>query len=187
MLYKSKDLKSGLKIEINKVPYIILECKFVNPGKGQAFNKLKLKNLINDAVIIKTVKIGERLQSTDIVSKDVKFLYRNNDIFCFIDIESSEYYDVSLKIINKNEGWIKNDIVYSIVFWNNDIIAFKVPKFIELQVISTEDVSKTSTITKSFKTAILETKVAFKVPLFVRKNDIIKINTENEEYVSRLN
>lgn len=186
MLYKSKDFKVGLKVEINDVPYIILENNFVNPGKGQAFNKLKLKNMINDAVIPKTVKIGERLKAADVSSKEAKFLYSNNDGFCFIDIDSSEYYEVSPDFIQPYKGWIKEDVVYTILFWNGDIISFKIPKFIELKVISTEDVAKTSTVSKSFKNAILETNVTFKVPLFIKENDIIKIDTEKEEYVSRI-
>ena len=186
VLYKSKDICVGLKIEINKVPYIVLESNFVNPGKGQAFNKLKLKNILTNTVIIKTVKIGEKLKSADLFFLDANFLYNDNFIYYFIDPKTSDYYEINLDIIGKKKIWIKEDLLYSIVLWNNNVIAIKIPRFIELKVISTEIIVKGSIIAKNFKYSKLENGFNFKVPNFIKENDIIKIDTEKGIYVSRI-
>ena len=186
VFYKSKDLKVGLKVEISGTPYVILESKFVNPGKGQAFNKLKLKNIITNSLIIKTIKIGERLKSANVMSYDARFLYESNNIFYFIDIESSLYYELSFDLISESKDWLKEGVVCSVLLWNNDVIAVKPPRFVELKVIYAETFNKTSSVSRNFKNAKLETGINFKVPLFIKENDIIKIDTEKKIYVSRL-
>ncbi len=187
VLYKSKDICVGLKVEINNFPYVILESKFVNPGKGQAFNKLKLKNILTDAVIIKTIKIGEKLKSANLLELEACFLYKDNFIYYFIDSKSSDYYEISLDIIGKAKCWIKEGSFYSLILWNDNIVAVKVPKFIELMVVYTENISKGSTVSKSYKYSKLENGLNLKVPSFIKKDDIIKIDTENGSYVSRVN
>lgn len=187
MFYKSKDFCPGLKIEIDNHPYIILENKFVNPGKGQAFNKLKLKNLITNSIIIKTIKIGEKLKSTNLIIVDAQFLYQNNDIYFFINIENSDLYEINEYLIFEIRFWIKEGVSYSITIWNDNIISIKPPKFIELKVIESDNTEKKFIIAKNSKNVILETGVIIKTPLFIKENDIIKIDTENKTYISRIN
>lgn len=186
IFYKSKDFQIGLKIEIESFPYIIIENNFVNPGKGQAFNKLKLKNILNDKIITKTIKIGEKLKSADIFYENVIFLYKLNKIFFFINIESSKYYEVEENIINESIFWIKEELSYTLTIWNEKIIFVKPPKTIELKVISTDNVEKTSVVAKNFKYAKLETGISLKVPIFIKEKDIIKIDTEKRVYISRI-
>jgi elongation factor P len=187
IFYKSKDFKVGVKIELNNEPYVIIENEFVNPGKGQAFNRLKIKNIISGLVVKKTVKLGERLKSADLFEVKAKYLYFENDFFYFMDESSYEYYDVSSDVIKESKMWLKEGFSCTLVFWNSKIINFKVPRFVELKVLNSEDVNSNSVISRSFKNAILETNVIVKVPLFIKSNDIIKIDTENCEYVSRIN
>lgn len=187
IFYKSKDFKTGLKVELNNEPYVIVDNEFVNPGKGQAFNRLKMKHIVSGLIIRKTIKLGEKLRAADLFELKAKYLYFENDVFYFIDDESFEYHDVSVNIIGDNKNFLKEGVSCTLVFWNNKIITFKLPKFVELIVISSEDVNSMSVISKTFKNAILETGVSIKVPLFVKENDIIRIDTEKYEYVSRVN
>lgn len=184
--FKSKDFKVGVKVEINDEPFIIVENEFVNPGKGQAFNRLKLKSFITGLVIRKTVKLGEKLKSTDLVELKVKYLYFDSISFHFMNEDSFEYYDVTLDVIGDTKNWLKEGCFCFIVFWNDKIVCVKPPKFVELSVFECEDVSNMSVISKNSKNAVLETGVIIKVPLFIKIDDVIKIDTDEKSYVSRV-
>lgn len=183
---KSKDLITGNKVEINFEPYLILESIFMNPGRGQAFHKLKLKNMLNNSTVTKTVKIGEKLKEADVESKNLKYLYKNDNILYFYDERTLDYHEINTEIIKNIEKWIKEGLNYEIIFWNNNAIEIRHPKFIELKVISADMYDKKSCASKTSKNAILETGLTIKVPVFIKENDIIKIDTEKEEYISRI-
>lgn len=185
--YKSKDLEIGLKIEFNEDPYVILDINFVNIGRGQAFNKLKLRNILNNSIIVKTFKIGEKIKSADILEKTLRFLYKTDDSYCFFDVSSSDYYDVQKKLIANYIKWLKEGLDCTAILWNNEIIELKPPKFIELKVISTDDIKKDLSTHKNYKYAEVETNILIKVPMFIKANDIIKIDTETENYIGRIN
>jgi len=187
VLYKSKDLSIGAKVEINGEPYSILENLFMNPGRGQAFNKLKLKNIINGSIIIKTIKIGEKLKEANIDLKELKYIYQNDDTYYFYEEKNLEYYEVNSALIKNVEKWLKEGVVYSITFWNNNIMEIKAPRFIDLKVIIAEIFEKKSCVSKNSKYAKLETGNEIKVPVFIKENDIIRIDTEKNMYVSRIN
>lgn len=185
--YKSKDLEIGLKIELNNEPYIIIDLSFSNIGRGQAFHKLKLKNLINNSIIIKTVKISERLKMADILSKEIKYLYSTDDIFYFYEEETNEYYEINKEKIENQIKWLKEGIICIALLWNNEIVDIKLPKFVDLKIIETDDIKKDPGTHKNYKSAITETKSTLKVPIFIKENDIIRIDTEENIYVSRIN
>lgn len=186
MFYKSKDLCVGLKIEIDNQPYMIIENNFVNPGKGQAFNKLKLKNIINNSIVQKTIKIGTKLKSADISLIDVIYLYMDKNIYHFINEKSKEYYEVLGDIISNEIKWLKDGNTYSLLFWNQQIIALKPPKHIDLCISSIDHMDKSSTMAKNLKNAITETGFSIKVPIFIKENDIIRIDTEKNIYITRV-
>ncbi len=183
--YKNRELFSGLKIEINNEPYVILEVNFISIGRGQAFSKLKLKNIKTQEIIIKNIKIGEKIKKADITTLDLKLIYSNDEFFYFINNENSEYKEIIKKELEKHTKWIKNDHIYTFIYWNNEIIEIKPPKFIEFEIIDTDDTKKESGTHKNYKNAIIENNIILKVPIFLKKKDIIKIDTETEEYVSR--
>lgn len=187
MFYKSKDFCMGLKVEIDNQPYTIIENKFISPGKGKAFNKLKLKNVINKSIIQKTIKIGTKLKSADIIFTDAIYLYNDQDIYFFINIKTKEYHEVLKDILLNEKKWLKEGLTYSLISWNKKIIAIKPPKFIELKVLSVNNVTEGTMTAKNLKHSMLETGISIKVPLFIKNNDIIKIDTEQEAYVARMN
>lgn len=186
LFYKSKDFKVGLKVEVNNEPCIIVDNEFVNPGKGQAFNRLKFKSFISGLIIRKTVKLGEKLKAADLFETKAKYLYLKDDAFYFIDESSFEYYDVPSSLIGFSKNFLKEGCSCCIIFWDNKIICVKMPKFIELCVTESETVNSLTVVSNNFKNAVLETGLNIKVPLFIKINDIIKVDTENCEYVSRI-
>lgn len=185
--YKSKDLEIGLKIELNNEPYIIIDLSFSNIGRGQAFHKLKLKNLINNSIITKTIKVSERLKMADVLTKEIKYLYNTDNIFYFYEETTNDYYEINKEKIDNQIKWLKEGLQCIALLWNNEIIDIKLPKFIELKVIETDDIKKDLGTHKNYKNATTETNSTLKVPIFIKENDIIKIDTEENIYVSRIN
>ncbi|HFL8824152.1 MAG TPA: elongation factor P [Candidatus Azoamicus sp. OHIO1] len=184
--YKVKDYKVGLRILIDKDPYVILENEFFKPGKGQAFNRLKLKNLKNGVILKKTIKIGEDIELADVIEKEVKFLYFDNNGYCFIDPIYYNYYEVENSIIGTDRNWVVEGLLCTILLWENEVLSIKLPKVVVLRVVSTEDVSRQSVSAKNFKSSILETGVSIKLPLFIKVNDLVRVDTEKGEYISRV-
>lgn len=187
MFYKSKDFKVGLKVEINNEPCIILDLEFVNPGKGQAFNRLKLKSFLSGLILRKTVKLGEKIKSADLSEVKSRYIYSSDNFLHFMDEVSFESYDVPLKLSFDIKNLLKEGVSCYIVFWNNSIISLKLPKFVDLFVVVSDDVNSNSVIANNFKNATLETGAIIKVPLFIKVGDLIKVDTEKIEYVSRVN
>lgn len=186
-MYKSKDLTAGLKIELNNEPYLILEVNFVNIGRGQAFNKLKLKNILTNVIITKTIKISERLKEANIIYKEIKFIYYSDNIYYFYSDITNEYYEINDIIIKNHKKWIKEGIIYTGVFWNDNLTDIKLPKIIEFVVISTDDIKKDLSTHKNYKYATINIDNNIKVPLFIKEKDIIKVDTETSTYISRTN
>ncbi len=186
IFYKSKDLTQGLKIEINNEPYIILEVNFVNMGRGQAFNKLKIKNILTNTLIIKTFKINEKLKEANIYTKELKFLYYTDKCNYFFEQDTSDYYEITDEDFSFEKKWLKEGTICYVTFWNEKIIELKMPKFVELKILSTNDIKKDLGTHKNFKYAITETNTSIKVPIFIKENDIIKIDTTTDTYISRI-
>tara|TARA_B100000424_G_scaffold75938_1_gene56377 strand:+ start:105 stop:674 length:570 start_codon:yes stop_codon:yes gene_type:complete len=184
--YNTSNIKNGLKILINNEPYEIIENSFHKPGKGQAFSKIKLKNLFNGRVNEKTLKIGESLESADILIKEMQFLYSDAQDYFFMDLESFDQITLDIKVLDDNFIWLKGEEICSITFFNNEPISIELPIFVELIVDHTEPGLKGDTTSKATKPAKLETGAEVQVPLFINENDIVKIDTRKKEYVSRV-
>ncbi len=187
MFYKSKDLSNGLKIEINNIPYVILNVNFTNIGRGQAFNKLKLKNILNNTLIFKTVKTGEKIKAADILNKTIQFLYQNDMILNFFHEDDSEYYEVDITHVKICTKWLTSGMLCEAIFWNEEIISVKSPKIIISKVICDNAVKKDLGTHKNFKYVILENDYLIKVPIFIKQGDMLKIDTEDEIFLSRIN
>lgn len=187
MSNKNKDLTIGAKIEINNTPYIIIENIFMNPGRGQAFNKLKLKNILTEALITKTIKSGEKIKQANIITDELTYLYNNEQSFFFYNEHTSEYHEINEDKIKNIKIWLKEGAIYTFTFWESNIIDVKAPKFIELKVFAADILDKKTCAAKNSKYAEMETGVQIKVPNFIKDNDIIKIDTEKQTYISRTN
>jgi len=185
-VYSSSDFKPGLKILIDGDPYTILESQFSKPGKGQAFNKLRIKNLKNGKVLEKTVKIGASLTQADVTVREMQYLYSDGHQWHFMDVKSFEQIAASLEAIQDSKQWLKEEYTCSVTLWNNQIILVEPPNFIETRVTKTDPGLKGDTAQGGVKPAQIETGASIKVPLFIDQGELIKVDTRTGQYVSRV-
>ncbi len=185
-VYSSSDFKPGLKILIDGDPYTILESQFSKPGKGQAFNKLRIRNLKNGKVLEKTVKIGVNLEQADVTVREMQYLYSDGHQWHFMDVKSFEQITASLEAIQDSKQWLKEDYTCSVTLWNNQIILVEPPNFIETRVTKTDPGLKGDTAQGGVKPAQIETGANIKVPLFIDQGELIKVDTRTGQYVSRV-
>ncbi|VFP83470.1 elongation factor P [Buchnera aphidicola] len=184
--YSGNSLKSGVKILINNDPCEIQYSEFIKPGKGQAFVRIKFKQLLTGKLLSKTVKATDIFYSTDVIEINVVYLYTNKSIWVFMNNESFEHIYVSRKFLFGSEKWLTNLSKCKITLWNNSPIAVYIDNFVNLKVQDTDIVVKGDTVSSSNKLVTVETGTIIRVPLFIKKGDSIKIDTRNGKYISRV-
>ena len=179
-------IKSGLTITVNNEVFVIQEYQHVKPGKGAAFVRTKLKNLVTGAVFEKTFKPDDKLIEAFVEEKKLVFQYRSGDIFHFMDQKNYDEVIISKEQI-KNEGnFIKDNLEVNALFFKNRLLRISLPTFIALKVTETEPGIKGDTAKAATKAAKLETGLNIQVPLFINTDDIIKIDTRTGVYVERI-
>lgn len=183
--YSTNELKNGLKIILDGAPYSILEVEFVKPGKGQAFTRVKLKNLKTDRVIERTFKSGENVEAADVVEIDAQYLYSDGDQWHFMATESFEQHAIGKSQASDAVQWLKEEDICTLLLWNNEVISITPPNFVILKVADTDPGLRGDTSGGGGKPATLETGAVVRVPLFVNIGDAIKVDTRSGEYVSR--
>lgn len=184
--YNTNVFKSGLRIILDQDPYIIVANEFVKPGKGQAFNRVRVRNLKTGKVIDKTFKSGENVEAADVVDKDMQFLYADGEMWHFMDQDTFEQYAANEAAIADAKNWLKDQDICQVTLWNNEPIVVIPPNFVELQVIETDPGLRGDTASGGIKPAKLSTGAVVRVPLFIEEGEILKIDTRSKEYVSRV-
>ncbi|AJC48433.1 elongation factor P [Allofrancisella guangzhouensis] len=184
--YNTNEFKGGLKILIDGNPMVIVENEFVKPGKGQAFNRVKLKNLINDRVIEKTFKSGESVGAADVEELTAIYSYFDGDSYVFMHPETFEQYMVSEESLGDTKKWLKDQDGYQIILFNGQPISVIPPNFVNLEIVETDPGLKGDTAGTGGKPATLSTGAVVRVPLFVQTGEIIKVDTRTSTYVSRV-
>lgn len=185
-MYSSNSLRIGYKIIFNREPYIVDSNELVKPGKGQAFSRVKLRNLLNQKLIEKTFKSTDCLEAANIIDIILLYLYKDNEYCVFMDNNTFDHIFINKKILNDKIKWLFEQDKYLVTFWNNIPIAVHLNQFVTLKVIDTEPGIKGDSIGRSSKIAQLSTGAIVKVPLFIQIGDCIKVNTHCGEYISRL-
>lgn len=183
--YSTSEFKAGLKIMLDGDPYNIIENEFVKPGKGQAFNRVKLRNLKTNRVIERTFKSGESVEAADVEETDMQFLYQDGESWHFMDPESFEQVQASESTLADAKKWIKEQDLCTIVLFNGVIISVTPPNFVELKIIETDPGLRGDTSGGGGKPATLETGAVVRVPLFLQIGDVIKVDTRSAEYLGR--
>ena len=178
-------LKSGNKVLVENQPYLIIDTDFVNPGKGQAFTKIKIKNLLNKKTVEKTVKIGEELDEADVLNTSMQFLYQESNNLFFMNLESYEQLELSVSSVDFDPRWLNDGDECDVTIWNNAIIDVNLPNFVKCKVTSTESVAKGDTVSTTLKDAELDNGIIIKVPAFIKQDEEIKVNPVTGEYSSR--
>jgi elongation factor P len=184
--YSTNEFRSGLKILIDNDPCIIVENEFVKPGKGQAFNRVRIKNLKTGKTVDKTFKSGESVEAADLVDTEMQYLYSDGEFWHFMNPTSFEQYAADEKAVGDAKNWISDGDMCLITLWNNAPLLVEPPNFVELEIVETDPGVKGDTASGGVKPATLSTGAVVRVPLFVDQNEVIKVDTRSREYVSRV-
>jgi len=183
--FSTNEFKSGLKVMLDNDPCSILENEYVKPGKGQAFNRVRMRNLKTGRIIERTFKSGDTIEGADVVELDVQYLYGDGDMWYFMDQSNYEQYAADKNAMVDAADWLKGEEVCKVTLWNGTPLSVSPPIFVILEITETDPGIRGDTATGGSKPATLETGAVVKVPLFVNTGEKIKIDTRTGEYVSR--
>ncbi|MCL7940083.1 MULTISPECIES: elongation factor P [Halomonas] len=184
--YSTNEFKGGLKVMLDGDPCSIVENELVKPGKGQAFNRVKLRNLMTGRVWERTFKSGDSLEAADVLELEMEYLYTDGDMWYFMKTDGSfEQYAVEKKALGDTEKWLKEQVPYTVTLWNDNVINVTPPNFIELEVTETDPGLKGDTAQGGSKPATLSSGAVVRVPLFINEGEVLKVDTRSGEYVSR--
>lgn len=181
----TSDFKSGLKILLDGDPFVIVENEFVKPGKGQAFNRVRIRNLKTGRTIEKTFKSGDSVEAADVQDVDMQYLYGDGDFWYFMQPESFEQHTASKEAVGDAAQWLKDGLECIVTLWNGQPLTVTPPAHVELKVVETDPGMKGDTVTGGTKPAKLETGAVVKVPLFINEGEVIRVDTRSAEYVAR--
>ena len=184
--YSTNEFRSGLKIMQDGDPCTIVENEFVKPGKGQAFNRVKIKNLKTGRVVDRTFKSGESVEAADVMDTDMQYLYSDGEHWHFMDQQSFEQLAADDKAIGDTYKWLKEQDICTVTLWNGQPLAVTPPNFVNLQITETDPGVRGDTASGGGKPATLETGAVVRVPLFIETGELIKVDTRSGEYVSRV-
>ncbi|MBQ9873620.1 MAG: elongation factor P [Thermoguttaceae bacterium] len=184
--YNTSEFRKGLKVQIDGNPYIMIECLFVKPGKGQALYKCKLRDLNRGTILERTYKNGDELEAADIHETDVTFMYEMGDTFFFMEKETYEQYELSRERIDDAWKYLLPEVPCKMLLYNDAPIGITPPPHVVLKVEYTEPAVRGNTATNVTKPAKLETGAEIIVPNFVETGELIKVDTRTNEYVERV-
>ena len=184
--YNTSQFRKGLKVQLDGDPYLMIECNFVKPGKGQALYKCKLRNLIRNTILDRTYKSGDSLEAADIEEIQCQYLYRQGEQFFFMDNESYEQYEIPMATVDEAWQYLKEGMKVSILLFNGRPIGITPPNHVVLKVEYCEPAVRGNTATNVTKAAKVETGAEMSVPNFVETGDLIKIDTRTGEYIERV-
>ena len=184
--YSTNEFRAGLKIILSGDPFAIVENEFVKPGKGQAFNRVKVRNLLTGRVVEKTFKSGDSVEAADVFETDVQYLYNDGEFWHFMHPESFEQYACSKAVVGEGKLWMKEEDSCNLTLFNGEPISVTPPKFTELRIVETDPGLRGDTSGSGGKPATLETGAVVRVPLFIQENEKIRVDTRKREYVSRV-
>ncbi len=182
----TSEFKNGLKVMLDGDPNTILENEFVKPGKGQAFNRVKLRNLTTGRVIERTFKSGETLETADVIDTDMQYLYNDGTEWHFMQPESFEQYVADATAVGDAKKWLKEQDVCVVTLYNGSPLSVTPPNSVVLKIVETDPGVRGDTSGGGGKPATLETGAVVRVPLFVQTDELIKVDTRTGEYISRV-
>lgn len=184
--YSTNEFKSGLKVMLEGEPCSILENEFVKPGKGQAFSRVKLRNLRSGRVWERTFKSGESLEAADVLETEMEYLYNDGEYWHFMKTDGSfEQVPADEAAITNARNWLKEQDRFMVTLWNDNPISVDPPNFVELEVVQTDPGLKGDTAQGGTKPATLSTGAVVKVPLFINIGEVVRVDTRTGEYQNR--
>ena len=184
--YNTSEFRSGLRIILDADPCIIVENEFVKPGKGQAFSRVRIKNLKTGKVVDKTFKSGENVEAADVMDTDMQYLYSDGEFWHFMVADTFEQYAADHKAVGEAKKWLIEQDVCQITLWNNEPLIVLAQNFVELEITETDPGLRGDTASGGVKPATLSTGAVVRVPLFVEQGETIRVDTRSAEYVARV-
>jgi elongation factor P len=185
-MYDSSDIRKGLKIMMDGAPYTVVEFQFVKPGKGAAFTRTKVKNLLTGAVLERNFRSGEKFEPANVETKTMQYLYKDADSFVFMDTTSYDQVQIPDTTIGDSSDYMPENINVEVLFFQDRAVGVTLPNFIEQAIVETEPGFRGDTATGSTKPGKISTGATINVPLFISVGDIVKIDTRTGEYIERV-
>ena len=183
--YDASDIRKGLKVMMDGSPWVIVEFQFVKPGKGAAFTRTKFKNLLSGNVVERNIRSGEKMESADVEVKNMQYLYKDGDGFCFMDTTSYEQIHITSEALGDSVNYLKPEMTIEVEFYGEEPVGIELPQTVDLTVTQTVPGIKGATASNQVKPATCETGLVVNVPPFINEGDVIRVNTETGEYLSR--
>ncbi|MEE4192271.1 MAG: elongation factor P [Halieaceae bacterium] len=183
--FSTNEFRSGLKVMLDGDPCSIIENEFVKPGKGQAFNRVKLRNLKSGRVWERTFKSGESLEGADVMDRTMEYLYSDGEFWHFMEPDTYEQYQADKDAVGDSAQWLKEGDRCEVTLYNDSPLAVVAANFVELEIVETDPGVKGDTASGGSKPATLSTGAVVKVPLFLSQGEIIRIDTRTGDYVGR--
>ncbi len=184
--YSTSEFKPGLKVMLDGDPCSILENEFVKPGKGQAFNRVRLRNLRSGRVWERTFKSGESLEGADVVDRTMQYLYNDGEFWYFMEPDTFEQHQADAKALGDAYLWLKDQDSCEVTLYNGSPLAVAPANFVELEIVETDPGLKGDTAQGGTKPAKLSTGAVVKVPLFVTIGEVVRVDTRTGEYQNRV-
>ena len=185
-MYTTAEFRPGLKIEVEGKPFIITEFLHVKPGKGGAFVRTKLKNMLTGQVLEKTFRAGEKVAIPNIQEKEMQYLYQDKAHYCFMDTATFDQVFLTAEQLGDSRLFLRENTDIKALIYNDEVVDIELPNFVELEVVQTEPGIKGNTVTGGSKPATLESGGIIQVPLFVNIGDMVRIDTRTREYLERV-
>jgi elongation factor P len=185
-MYDTSDLRKGIKITIDGQPYTVIEAQFVKPGKGQAFTRTKMRNMITGSVLEKTYKSGEKLEKADLEERQMQYLYPEGDARVFMDTSSYDQLSITDQQLGDNVYYLLDGLMVDVLLYDGRPIGITPPTFVELEVTDTEPGFKGDTSSGVTKPATMKTGLKVNVPLFIERGEILRIDTRTGGYAERV-
>ncbi len=183
----TSDIRGGFKVEVEGQPYTVVSNEFVKPGKGQAFNRIKLKHLTSGRVIERTFKSGEKLDVADVAEATMRLLYKEPTAAVFMDETSFEQITISLENLGDITQWLVDDQLYSVIFYKGVPVSVEPPTFMDLKIVETAPGVRGDTASgRVMKGATLQTGAKVQIPIFIEEGELCRFDTRTNEYVSRV-
>ncbi|MGA1795358.1 MAG: elongation factor P [bacterium] len=185
-MYETSDIRKNLKIQLDGDPYIVIDFQFVKPGKGVAFTRTRLKNMITGNVLDKTFRSGEKIEPAALESHSVQFLYSMDNRYHFMNTETYEQIELDEAQVGDAKDYLVENLEVEVLFFKAQAIGMNLPNFVEMQVAETEPGVKGDTASGGSKPAIMNTGAKIQVPFFINEGDWLLVDTRTGAYVERV-
>jgi elongation factor P len=187
MSIDTSQFKNGLKIELDGEPFVITYFQHVKPGKGGAFVRTKVKNLLTGRSVDRTFRSGERVEEADVEERNMQYLYLDGESLVFMDTQTYDQIPISQEMVGEARKFLKENTEVDILFWKGRAINIDLPSFVEMKIAECDPGLKGDTASGATKPATLETGAVIQVPLFIKEGEVVRVDTRTGEYSERVN